>query len=382
MFDSENTENDSSMEPTETQPTVVPSTAESARTNPDDAPDGEVKEVDEEEYFNSLNYPKELNGQAEPTDVGDSLEESERSVVLQTLNELSVSDTSLMERLADELETMAVSETELHKRVNCSIVHIRTGNAARYEQVALAEGVPKLSKALQKMVKKELFERQKGVVKRNLYSGKNLDLKSLSNGSNKVFMQNKLPNKKPLLSASILIDQSGSMSGDKIYRATVTAMVLEDFCRNLQIPLSVTGHDVSWGGVEIFDYIDFGEKNLSAKNRLMSIAAGGCNRDGYAIRYVLNKLSKRQEETKLLFLLSDGLPNDNGYGSASLIRDLKEMQPMFRANKVVFVPMCIDADSLKSLRAIYGASLVDATNLEKLPFMLNNLLVREIMKNL
>ena len=114
----------------------------------------------------------------------------------------------------------------------------------------------------------------------------------------------------------------------------------------------------------------------------MSIAAGGCNRDGYAIRYVLNKLSKRQEETKLLFLLSDGLPNDDGYGSASLIRDLKEMQPIFRANKVVFVPMCIDADSLKSLRAIYGTSLVDSTNLEKLPFTLNNLLVKEILKNL
>lgn len=360
-------------------PDFIPSTAETKDL--DSIPDGEVNEFNEDEYFDSLNPPTTLDGNKEPTDIGDTFSKNdEKSILSQTLNELSTTNEGLIERIADEIETFEISQTSLHKKVNCDIIHVRSGDENEYRRLALEAGVAKLSKALQKMVNAELFERRKGSVKRNLYSGKNLDLKSLANGSNKVFMQNKLPNKKPLISASILIDQSGSMSGEKIRHSIITAMVLEDFCRNLKIPFSITGHDVGCEGVRIFDYIDFGERNLSARNRLMRIQAGGCNRDGYAIRYVLNKMARRNESTKLLFLLSDGLPNDGGYGSASLIADLKEMQPIFRANRVILVPLCIDKNSLKSLRNIYGASLVDATNLQKLPYTLNQLLVKEIKK--
>lgn len=357
----------------------IPSTAESRDL--DDVPDGVVDEFNEDEYFDSLKPSTTLDGNKEPTDIGDTFSKiDEQSILTQALNELSATNEGLIERIADEIETFEISQTSLHKKVNCNIIHIKSGNEDEYRRVALDAGVAKLSKALQKMVNTELFERRKGSIKRNLYAGKNLDLKSLANGSNKVFMQNKLPNKKPLISVSVLMDQSGSMTGEKIRRSVITAMVLEDFCRNLKIPFSITGHDVSAGKVRIFDYIDFGEQNLSAKNRLMKIHAGGCNRDGYAIRYVLNKMARRKESTKLLFLISDGLPNDDGYGSASLIADLKEMKPIFRANKVILIPLCIDKDCLKSLQNIYGTSLVDATNLQKLPYTLNQLLVKEIKK--
>ncbi len=244
------------------------------------------------------------------------------------------------------------------------------------------ENVLRISKNLQRKVKKDLFERRKGSVKHNLYSGKNIDLRAICNGSNKVFMQNKLPNNKPLLAASVLIDQSGSMCGTKIYKATVAAMMLEDFCRNLNIPCSVTGHCTSASTVNIYDYIDFGERNPNAKERLAAISCGGCNRDGYAIRYVANKLAKRSEETKLLFIVSDGLPNHSNYGTHELIADLADMNKRNRNNGIIIVPICIEKSCLKELSFIYGSSLVDATDLQKFPVKLNTILARELKKKL
>lgn len=342
--------------------------------------DGQIEEVSEDEYFASLDVKSDEIPDKEKTNVGevnDGLAELRK----QTLNEMMSNDNKSVTKIADEIELLEIEHTDFHKNVHATVHHITTGDREKYLNIAQREDIVKLSKNLQRKVEKELFERRKGCVKHNLYSGKNIDLKSVCNGSNKVFKQNKLPNNKPLLAASVLVDQSGSMGGDKIYKATVAAMLLEDFCRNLSIPFSITGHDVS-RGVELYDYIEFGERNKNARERLVYMSSGGCNRDGYAIRYVGNKLAKRKEETKLLFVISDGLPNDNGYGTKELISDLNDMKKKYKNKGVVIVPLCIEESCLNELKNIYGSSLVDATDLKKFPIILNTMLAKELKKQL
>ena len=353
--------------------------------NTDDGEEGTIESVGEEEYFNNIKSLPDQTVENEKTDATDTtgnVDNGTTEVVKQALNELLSDDYDYAEKLADDLELGEIVRNDLHKNTSAKVYHIRSGNKEKYNDIVEKEQIVKLSKNLQRKVEKDLFERRKGSVKHNLYSGKNIDLKSICNGSNKVFMQNKLPNNKPLLAASILIDQSGSMDGTKIYKATVASMLLEDFCRNLNIPFSVTGHSASYGGVELYDYIDFGERNKSARERLINISSGGCNRDGYAIRYVVNKLLKRKEETKLLFVISDGLPNDYDYGTKELIADLKDMKKKNQSNGIVIVPLCIEKGCFSELKAIYGSSLVDATDLKKFPITLNSILAKELKKKL
>lgn len=342
---------------------------------------GEIRQIDEDEYFNNLNSVSDAIFDNEKTNVGDVFSD-EAGLISQALNEIVSNTPDYAEKIADSVELREIRNTDFHKYVDANVYHIRCGNRDTYNDIVAKENVLRISKNLQRKVKKDLFERRKGSVKHNLYSGKNIDLRAICNGSNKVFMQNKLPNNKPLLAASVLIDQSGSMRGTKIYKATVAAMMLEDFCRNLNIPCSVTGHCTSASTVNIYDYIDFGERNPNAKERLAAISCGGCNRDGYAIRYVANKLAKRSEETKLLFIVSDGLPNHNNYGTHELIADLADMNKRNRNKGIIIVPICIEKSCLKELSFIYGSSLVDATDLQKFPVKLNTILARELKKKL
>lgn len=342
---------------------------------------GEIRQIDEDEYFDNLNSVSDAIFDNEKTNVGD-VSSDEAGLISQALNEIVSNTPDYAEKIADSVELREIRNTDFHKYVDANVYHIRCGNRDTYNDIVAKENVLRISKNLQRKVKKDLFERRKGSVKHNLYSGKNIDLRAICNGSNKVFMQNKLPNNKPLLAASVLIDQSGSMCGTKIYKATVAAMMLEDFCRNLNIPCSVTGHCTSASTVNIYDYIDFGERNPNAKERLAAISCGGCNRDGYAIRYVANKLAKRSEETKLLFIVSDGLPNHSNYGTHELIADLADMNKRNRNKGIIIVPICIEKSCLKELSFIYGSSLVDATDLQKFPVKLNTILARELKKKL
>lgn len=342
---------------------------------------GEIRQIDEDEYFNNLNSVSDAIFDNEKTNVGDVFSD-EAGLISQALNEIVSNTPDYAEKIADSVELREIRNTDFHKYVDANVHHIRCGNRDTYNDIVAKENVLRISKNLQRKVKKDLFEQRKGSVKHNLYSGKNIDLRAICNGSNKVFMQNKLPNNKPLLAASVLIDQSGSMRGTKIYKATVAAMMLEDFCRNLNIPCSVTGHCTSASIVNIYDYIDFGERNPNAKERLAAISCGECNRDGYAIRYVANKLAKRSEETKLLFIVSDGLPNHSNYGTHELIADLADMNKRNRNKGIIIVPICIEKSCLKELSFIYGSSLVDATDLQKFPVKLNTILARELKKKL
>ncbi|MBT3272166.1 MAG: hypothetical protein HN368_03350, partial [Spirochaetales bacterium] len=61
---------------------------------------------------------------------------------------------------------------------------------------------------------------------------------------------------------------------------------------------------------------DFDEDwNEQTQGRVAGIEASSSNRDGCAIRHTTARLLDRPEKTKLLILLSDGIPADTGYGS-------------------------------------------------------------------
>ncbi len=102
-------------------------------------------------------------------------------------------------------------------------------------------------------------------------------------------------------------------SNDRITRARATAIVIQDFCESLGIPLLVVGHTAWSSHVELFSYSDFDTYDKNNRYRLMDMSARDCNRDGAALRFVAEKLSKQTSEVKILMIICDGQPNDDGY---------------------------------------------------------------------
>lgn len=62
------------------------------------------------------------------------------------------------------------------------------------------------------------------------------------------------------------------------------------------------------------------------KYRLMDISARGSNRDGAALRYVAEQLSKREEEVRILILVTEGQPADSGYSGTAAEEDLRGIE--------------------------------------------------------
>lgn len=242
----------------------------------------------------------------------------------------------------------------------------------------------RISKTLSKKVLETLKIRRKGNVQYNLEEGQFIDLESIANGSNKVFMDINLPNKIPLCSVEIMIDMSGSMHGEKARAAMKTALVLEAFCRELKIPIDIFGHYYFGGsGTSIFKFKSFNEPaNVSTATRLLGIQnANGCNHDGVAFLYGLKKLVDRKEPVKIYFILSDGQPNANNFGTTAYKAVLSKSKATVKKHNISVVPIAVDVYSLSTLADIYG-TIVDGTDLNKLPQKITSILLKKIKKSI
>ena len=193
-----------------------------------------------------------------------------------------------------------------------------------------------------------------------------------------MFYSNKLPNEMPELAVGLLLDESGSMgSCDRCTYARASAIILYDFCESLGIPVMVYGHSTDYHDVELYSYAEFDGFDQDDKYLLMDIDARGSNRDGAALRYVAENLSKRPEAVKLLILVSDGQPAHTGYGGSAAEEDLRGIKQEYQRKGIIFVAAAIGNDK-ENIERIYGDSFLDISDLNQLPTKLTNVVKRHI----
>ena len=243
----------------------------------------------------------------------------------------------------------SISYGNIHNGVNIAVHRIAEVDEELQDQYHQICGpLLTISKQLQRNLIQKLKDQQRGGKQTGLVMGRRLDAHALCRNDGKVFYKNNLPNEIPRISVGLLLDESGSMScGDRSTYARAAAIILYDFCQALNIPVMVYGHSTSWSrGVDLYSYAEFDAIDKNDKYRMMDISARGSNRDGAALRYVAEQLSKRDEEVRILILVSDGQPADTGYSGTAAEEDLRGIKQEYKRKGLLFVAAAIGDDSV------------------------------------
>lgn len=159
-------------------------------------------------------------------------------------------------------------------------------------------------------------------------------LHKTATGSVDIFQKKGIPNDTDYV-FYLLVDGSGSMSGNKFTEAFRATSVIEEAIGGF-IPLKIAQFNYATQSVKdrhvtcVFHEIvkDFEEyktgKNFSWTHVNNSYPRG-CNMDGYSIRVATAELKKRPEKKKVLIIHSDGLPNGAGsYGGSKALKDVHQ----------------------------------------------------------
>lgn len=233
------------------------------------------------------------------------------------------------------------------------------------------------AKQLERKVKPILEEKQESGRLNGYYSGSHINMRTVYRNNNQYFYRNKLP-QETSLAVALLVDESGSMNGKRIAAAQQTSHILYEFCSRMKIPIFVAGHSYITK-VEISIYAEYNSIDCMDKYRIMNMSSKNAgNHDGAAIRYVIKRLKEREEETKLFFLISDGLPSAYPGGQQEGEADLHKLWKEYTNQGILFFAAAIGSDKDR-INRIYGDGFLDITDLSKLPMYLVNLLTKYLI---
>lgn len=267
----------------------------------------------------------------------------------------------------------------LHNHVDITIHRasvITQDMREKYKKIA-APLLP-LSNRLQQELSRELHKRKYPQTMPGYALGKRIDTKRLYRPDQKIFTKN-VPAKKGFdMAVAVLLDESGSMgSKDRYKYAQAAAIILQDFCYRLHIPMMVYGHSTSGDLVDLYSYVEYDVFADLDRYRLADIQARRSNRDGAALRYVSRRLLERPERNKILILVSDGNPAHTNYWGEAAEDDLRAFRSEFVSCGGLLIAAAI-GDDKDAIHRIYGQSFMDITDLSSFPLRLTQYLKRHI----
>ena len=187
------------------------------------------------------------------------------------------------------------------------------------------------------------------------------------------------------MAVAVLVDQSGSMRGERIYNAKLACMMVTEVCQAIGIPIAVIGHYAAYQEplVKHFHYVDFDSRDPREKYKLAKMQAHDNTREGISLKYAGEYLLRRPEEDKLLISISDGDPYHNYdhspyYGEIAR-KDTGRVAKYLEGQGIKIFGVAI-GDSKSRIKEIYTKNYVDIPKIKLLPTRLISLITRNIFK--
>lgn len=263
---------------------------------------------------------------------------------------------------------------QIHRNVNCTINRVTSVSDSikeTYENVG--KEPERVGKTTSRLLKQILKDRRTGGVQKGLYFGKSIASSSYSRHDKRFFQNKKLPTESPTLAVALVVDESGSMMGDRISYARFMAITTYTFCKEVGADIMIMGHSTDfYDNPEIFQYVDFGGcYDNNDKYRLLNIQARCCNRDGYALKYAVERINRTNADMKLVIIVSDGQPNNRGYQGQVAFDDLRHIKSDAKKNGIDVIAAAI-GDDKDIIKGIYGDGFINISDLKKLPQAITN----------
>lgn len=241
---------------------------------------------------------------------------------------------------------------------------------------SLSGGINQLASQLKRIIQNDREDRDyrcSGRLNVNRYRG--------SRVTARVFDKHIEPRNVSNMAVLILVDCSGSMSTrNKCQKAQRTAIGLAEALSKVKIPFKVIGFHADQMGYHVVQdhFVNFRDSVLE-RAKLLNLTATGNNFDGYSIRYGSELLSKRPEEHKLMFVISDGQPacgfyTQNRPGVADTMRAVRCAQ-----KKVHVIGLAIDAN-VNVLHTIYRNDFVVVKHADSLLNIIGKKIQKEMRK--
>ena len=265
------------------------------------------------------------------------------------------------------IEVSTVNQTSSHAGIQINVDRVLAVSPDD-KQVwdSLMQNLKSVSKRAQKQIMEALRDLREGRVEKRKVFGKALVAEDTYRLDSRVFSNKKAPEDYPDMAVSILVDCSGSMHGERIREAKRAAMLLYDFCTGINIPVAIAGHNTtSHGSINYIVCTTHEKVGPSDKYRINHLRPNGCNRDGAALNVSSALLQKRNEQIKLLIVISDGQPNDQDYGGEKAAQDIQEIMRKCHKKGIEVLAAAIGNDQ-DNIKRIYGDAFLNISQPEKL----------------
>lgn len=288
--------------------------------------------------------------------------------------------------LSEELANAILEQNASGPHSRCKVNRIRLGEpsskAISDYEVAHRETVS-YSKRLARMVEQIFVDAELGRNVRHKDFGRSFDVRDAYRPDQRFFCQKKQPEDRPRIAVTLLLDRSGSMRGRRIDASKKAAVMLYDFCMELNIPCMVCGHDAEsdWAEWSFYTATLFDTVSRTDKYRIMDMDTGNCNRDGAAIQVAQGILGKRSEDIKLCFVINDGKPNAYRYGGLDARDDIKQILAKNRRKHGIETFALSIGEDKEAVRQIYEEGYINIDDLSTLPTALVKVLKKRLIQN-
>tara|TARA_R110000868_G_scaffold407576_1_gene689150 strand:- start:961 stop:2793 length:1833 start_codon:yes stop_codon:yes gene_type:complete len=202
--------------------------------------------------------------------------------------------------------------------------------------------------------------------------------------SERIF-KNKITNSTLDAAVTVLIDMSGSMSGDKVLFACEAALLLNSVFSILNVPLEILGFtdtaNSSCADTLMYVYKEFSTLHTSEDKLMDYIAASSTkmvgNPDGDCILWSYDRLLKRKEKKRLLIVMSDGQPAASRHGHDLADYTLKVIQEIEKLKRVEIYGLGLCDESVKRFYKHHST----VSKPEDIPFKLLELIERKLLND-
>lgn len=148
-------------------------------------------------------------------------------------------------------------------------------------------------------------------------------------------------------------------------------ILIEDMCRSIEIPAIINGYSGGGGTVRIISYVEPNSVDRKNALRLTSMLADGGTPTAEALAYMLNRLEKRPEPSKILFVVTDGNSNNKAY--------LPMLLAEAKRNHIMVIAAGIGA-CRQSIHSEFPENFLDISDMNSMPRNICNIIKRKLVK--